>query len=651
MIWRNLSIWLLAVPLVWALRIDWDFDTMRSWEYVTRFAFVMESQSRILDIYNDVDSGPYLDPSDENADHFKELSKLRRGRMNYEFKWLAYQKPKLLVFLDFDDWHDILDESAHSCYDVVNMADLVIELTNHYVYGQSEAYDETLSVGYQNIVDTSTNTSSTGIVFFPETTATVRARWGIFLLANCEASETCSTSSTCQGPLVVDTNLHLLNDINTSGFKEFSFEDSNMAWLTWLFWIMQTTVLILAWHCRHQLKAINKYHPTVKMLYYSCWLHFIALIFQFQFWTYYGSYGEPVYATLAISQFFTAFANYLLLIKLVLVAKGWTIVRRHLSPQGVVKVVIYASAYFIILFFAQMYVPLDCLYLPLFAVFLSRDYLISLPPFLPPLLSVPPSGVTNPHLPSFIRYALGAYDETRSTVYFYVSPPGILLLLIRCVIGTIWFNYACSTTRRNFTKKVNFYRKFQWVFTIWIVAPAFFVVSTIGMSQFDWTVYTLVWENVLVMMAQYTLCIMYDPIARSVNEGFPFHQITSENMSTSLWESNVLENSTIDDMMREGAGDGDSSSSSNNSSSNSNSTATGSFTKRSEAKVTHVFKNQQRHVRQHVTIADVYSDIKAHAGAIVYIVRALVPKVNLFTEVLEDWDVDHDRDSDSDKED
>ena len=165
------------------------------------------------------------------------------------------------------------------------------------------------------------------------------------------------------------------------------------------------------------------------------------------------------------------------------------------------------------------------------------------------------------------------------------------------------------------------------------------------MSQFDWTVYTVVWENVLVMMAQYTLCLMYDPLARSVNEGFPFHQRTSENMSKSLWEGNVPENSTIDDMMREGAGDGGSSKS------NSTTTAPGTFTKRSEAKVTHVFKNQQGHVRQHVTIADVYSDIKAHAGAIVYIVKALVPKVNLFTEVLEDWDVDHDRDSDSDKED
>ena len=37
--------------------------------------------------------------------------------------WLAYQKPKLLIFLDFDDWQDVLDDPRHSCYDVVNMAD------------------------------------------------------------------------------------------------------------------------------------------------------------------------------------------------------------------------------------------------------------------------------------------------------------------------------------------------------------------------------------------------------------------------------------------------------------------------------------------------------------------------------------------------
>ena len=45
--------------------------------------------------------------------------------------------------------------------------------------------------------------------------------------ANCEASVTCQTSSTCQSPLVIDTDLHLLND--SSGLKEFSFEDRNLA--------------------------------------------------------------------------------------------------------------------------------------------------------------------------------------------------------------------------------------------------------------------------------------------------------------------------------------------------------------------------------------------------------------------------------------
>ena len=46
-----------------------------------------------------------------------------------------------------------------------------------------------------------------------------------------------------------------------------------------------------------------------------------------------------------------------------------------------------------------------------------------------------------------------------------------------------------------------------------------------------------------------------------------------------------------------------------------------------------------------------YDDIKAHATAIVYVVRALVPKIDLFIDVMEDWDVDADGGSDSDKED
>ncbi len=600
MLWRFTLPLLLSnafLPLVWSLRIDWDYDEVRSWDFVTRFAFLMESQRSIQEIHSTVASGSYIDPSDEYADHFIELRKLEKGRMNYEFKWLPYQKPKLLVFLDFDDWQDVLDDPRHSCYDVVNMADLVIELREHFVYGQSAAYDETASIGYQNIVDARTNTSSTGIVFFPEGGASVRARWGIFLLANCEASETCHASSTCQGPLVVDTDLHLLNDINSSGLKEFSFEDRNLAWLTWLFWILQCALVLISWHCRRQLKAISKYHPTVKVFYYSCWLQFFSLVVQFQFWTYYGSYGEPIYESLLIAHFLTDIANFMLLVNLVLVAKGWTIVRRHLSPQGVVKVIVYSSAYFIFLVFAQL-------------------------------------------------YAYYAYDETRSTVYFYISPPGIILLLMRCVLGAVWFNYACLTTRRNFKKKVKFYRKFQTFFTVWIVAPAFFVLGTVGMSQFDWTVYTFVWENLLTMCAQYSLCVLYDPTVSTVNEGFPFHQLTPEGISRSLWETDVLDNTTIDSMMQQL-----SDSTAKDGTQQTDLVGGSRFKNRAAARVTHVFTNQQGQAKQHITLADVYSDIKAQAGAIVYIVRNLIPKVDMFTEVLEDWDVEVDIDSDSAKED
>ena len=76
------------------------------------------------------------------------------------------------------------------------------------------------------------------------------------------------------------------------------------------------------------------------------------------------------------------------------------------------------------------------------------------------------------------------------------------------------------------------------------------------------------------------------------------------------------------------------------------------FRKRGEdPRVMHVFKGQKGLSKNHISIVDVYDDIKAHATAIVYVVRALVPKIDLFIDVMEDWDVDADGGSDSDKED
>ena len=125
------------------------------------------------------------------------------------------------------------------------------------------------------------------------------------------------------------------------------------------------------------------------------------------------------------------------------------------------------------------------------------------------------------------------------------------------------------------------------------------------------------------MSAQYTLCAMYDPLARTVNEGFPFHQLSPDDFSRSIWETNIPDNTTIDDMRRHIA-DGD----------NMSDGSSGGAFEEGEYTCNTRFQESEGLMKQHVSLIDVYSDIKVHATAIVYIVRALVPKIDLFIDVM-----------------
>ena len=65
--------------------------------------------------------------------------------------------------------------------------------------------------------------------------------------------------------------------------------------------------------------------------------------------------------------------------------------------------------------------------------------------------------------------------------------------------------------------------------------------------------------------------------------------------------------------------------------------------------VKHVFKGMSMENRMHLTIADIYSDIQMQASAIIYIIQALRPKVDLFLDLLEDWDVEDEGSDDDEK--
>ena len=337
---------------------------------------------------------------------------------------------------------------------------------------------------------------------------------------------------------------------------------------------------------------------------YSVTLHMLSLFLQIVFWFEFASFGQPKYELLWAGQYLTSMSNYLLIIMLILLAKGWTIVRSTISANGVIKLTVYSTFYLLLVLFAQTY---------------SYEY----------------------------------YDITRSTVFFYASVPGVVTLLTRCVVGATWFFYAIHTTSKNFQIKRGFYQKFFWSAFLWIIAPAFFALATIGMSQLDWTVFTTVWENLLLQIAHLALCTMYDPMAYRLNHSFPFHHTTSEQLSNTPWRSDLIDTSTLGVAAAKASGGGGEAAGggSDGGAAAGRGVDVNKFKGRSlhGNQVKHVFKGMSMENRMHLTIADIYSDIQMQASAIIYIIQALRPKVDMFSDLLEDWDVEDEGSDDDEK--
>ena len=135
-----LILWLAFVLLTFIERcgglvIQEYFDSIRSYEFVARFAFEMEPLENIR-LMKEAVQETTIDPNAPNEDAFRKLT-LTEGRLLYDIGYPVYSRPKLLIYQDFDDWTKIVNEPESSCYDIVQDADKVVELAENFVWGQS----------------------------------------------------------------------------------------------------------------------------------------------------------------------------------------------------------------------------------------------------------------------------------------------------------------------------------------------------------------------------------------------------------------------------------------------------------------------------------------------------------------------------------
>jgi hypothetical protein len=220
-----------------------------------------------------------------------------------------------------------------------------------------------------------------------------------------------STASFCDGPLVFDYTFEFTNGM-TSTTKHFGYDEIGLLQISLVFCAFYLFLIFLINKMvRGPLIASNKYHVTVKIMVYSSWMVAVGVACNTYHYIRYSKdgVGDPEVQTLG--KFFYSLGEILLVLHLILIAKGWTIVRRKISANGRMKVALYTTL------FAFLHVT--------------------------------------------TRYYARQYMDRGSIIYEFETPPGLLLRLGR-IFAALWFIYSIRTTMNQFPRqKRRFYRNFR----------------------------------------------------------------------------------------------------------------------------------------------------------------------------------------------
>lgn len=131
---------------------------------------------------------------------------------------------------------------------------------------------------------------------------------------------------------------------------------------------------------------------------------------------------------------------------LILFAKGYTVVRGRLEKSTLIKLIFIFACYIIAYVVAFLYSE---------AVYSTLK------------------NTTIIHIIVKLLLFFGQFYDPGIVNYYYSSPGGIAIIIIKLLFGWLWFLYAVVFTIKNFPEKRLFYIVFSVVFSIWYVCLFF----------------------------------------------------------------------------------------------------------------------------------------------------------------------------------
>lgn len=340
-------------------------------------------------------------------------------------------------------------------------------------------------------------------------------KWAFVAFANCASKDSeCNTfngydgtlRTYCQSGIDVKYEFSMINPGSGKMYEHFSADERGILPAHIFFFFTQTILLVIAFVIRLALVRQRKYHHTARMVIRACLFQWLSIVVGLVYYSEYANHGRVMHGPLIASQAFFIVSDILMVLLFIVLAKGWTIVRRKISVQGRVKIAIYICTY--------LCVSIGCL---------AAFYTLYNPEEIP---------------------------------YYYGSPPGVALAVLR-VFAALWFYYAVYTTQSNFNMKKRFYRKFTIVGLLWMLYIPILALLGLGIEDTTRNITLNVIQLLCVSFGQYALVFMYNPSTR-FNRSFPFHAKTSDELGmrkgVKRWADNMR--STQRGAGADGGGDG-----------------------------------------------------------------------------------------------
>jgi hypothetical protein len=449
---------------------------IENWRFVSRFAFL---------------------PSSTTSQNF--------GRCKVEVKYPRHLKNLQVNFhyKDYEAWEAVYD-SNKLCHERVLAADRSFVLKDNIgdkdIYTQFELEfsrvrntpDES-NVTLQTVTEAYHKANDKAVYRQDILFDTRSVRWFFVAFSSCDPQ--CmqyNGNGLCSTSLDIEYNLTMTNGEDLK-HRQLSGNEIGIRETVLAFFVLECLLLVLAWKVVRSLRRKRKLHHTVKILAASVLAQWCALLALFIFWDEYAHHGynrahdhatatrHPDVVVLEkaqqvrynVGRSFQAVADALLVALILLLGKGWTIVRRKISASGRVKITVFLAVY--------------CW--TLVVTFLWSEFLI-------------------PRLDS---------------VYMFSTPPGYVVICLRVAV-TLWLWHAYSTTLA-FNSKRRFYTKFNYVGTAFFMSlPIACLLSNVAIEP--WVREKIVWSVELcsVCFAQAILLALYNPDT-AFNLSFPFHQV------------------------------------------------------------------------------------------------------------------------------